>query len=421
VKKPLTLFAALRHANLGIALICMITAGLALGILTFFSLRTQVNTNLKLVARTIAYSTEAALMFNDKLTAYEILQQIARQENLEQAAITTHTGEVFAHVEQADAGNSLHRAINQLVFPSATTTPITSMNQTLGLVTIRGNSTIFIAFFIKMVSVIIVSLFLAGFITLSFTRRMERKITSQLDTLAKNTLMRHTLRSQEESGLQIAEFQQINTQFRNLLAELDARNTELTLRQANLENTNAFLDYQANHDELTELVNRAYFNNRLNQAIECARKDGSHLAVLYLDSDHFKAINDQYGHTVGDMYLIKTAQSIRQAVRRSDIVARLGGDEFAVLLAPLEAPTIARRAAEKILETPEIAILNDGRELVFALDISIGIAIFPDMAHDSDSLLMAADHAMYIAKRAGGRRYHIASRQDVPVESSPVS
>jgi diguanylate cyclase (GGDEF)-like protein len=410
MKKMHSLFAALRRANLGGALVGMVTAGLTLGVLTFFSLYTQVNANLELIARTIAYSTEAALMFNDQITTHEILQQIVQKENLEMATITTHTGEVFAHIEHpTDTGKILRQFINRLVFPTDTTVPVISAaNQTLGVVAIRGDGNVFVVFFTKMVSAIVLSLFLTGLATLLFTRNAERNIARQLDTLSKNMLMRHALRSQDEAYFQITEFHHINIQFKSILAELDAKNAELIAHQMRLEDANSSLNYQANHDELTGLANRAYFNRCLDIAVAHAQSEGSQLAVLYLDSDHFKSINDQYGHGVGDMYLVKTAQSIRKAVRHSDIVARLGGDEFAVLLAPLEVPGIAQRVAEKILKTPDLVILNNGQELSFKLSISIGIALFPNTGHDSDSLLLAADHAMYTAKHGGGQHYHIA-------------
>jgi diguanylate cyclase (GGDEF)-like protein len=412
MKKMLTLFAALRRANLGGALVGMITAGLTLSVLTFFSLRAQVNANLDLVARTIAYSTEAALMFNDKITTHEILQRIAQQENLETATVSSHTGEVLAHLEQpdGDTGSALRQFINRQVFPAATTAPVVSTSgQIIGTVSIRSNGAIFAAFFMKMASAITLSLLLTGLATLLFTRNTEQKIASQLDTLSKNILMRNKLRSHEGMHFQIAEFHHINTQFENMLMELDAKNAELVAHQMNLENVNASLNYKANHDELTGLANRTYFSKCLDLAISHAQAELGQLAVLYLDSDRFKAINDQYGHAVGDMYLVEMAQSIRKAVRRSDIVARLGGDEFAVLLAPLETPGIAQRVAENILTSPELLILNNGQELSLKLCVSIGIACFPDTGHDSNSLLLAADHAMYAAKNGGGQRYHFAA------------
>jgi diguanylate cyclase (GGDEF)-like protein len=404
-----TLFTALRQANLIGAVVSMVVAGTTFSILTLFTLWAQVNANLELVARTIAYSTEAALMFDDGVTAQEILTQTLQQEGLAMATLTASSGKVLAHAEAAQAGNGSDRFVNLLLFPRATVIPVMSAGQNLGSVSIRGNGAILRIFFFKMGGAILVCLILTGLSTLWVTRKAERQITSQLDALAKNTLLRHTLRTPEETALQILEFQQIDAQFKALLAELDAKNAELVARQLRLEDVNASLNYQATHDELTGLVNRAHFNDCLERAIALARAENGMLAVLYLDSDHFKSINDRHGHAVGDIYLIRTAQGIRQAARHSDIVARLGGDEFAVLLAPIDSLSGAQRVAEKILKTPDIVIAHEGSELTFALSISVGIAIFPQSGHDGETLILAADHAMYCAKKAGGRRYCVAA------------
>ena len=405
-----TLFAALRRANLGGALVSMITAGILLGVLMFFSLRAQVNANLNMVARTIAYSVEASLMFKDETTAQEILEQIARREKLNQAWVLDRESKVLARIERSPQEHDFNDMIGHLVFPTPTEVPVMSNQRLLGSVVIRSDGGEFGQFFLKACIALVISLLVTGGATLIFTRKAERNIVGQLDILAKNTLMRHTLRN-HESQLGIAEFQQINAQFLNLLAELEAKNAELIEYQLNLEDKNASLAYQANHDELTGLGNRAYFNSCLEGALAHAEAHRGLLAILYLDLDHFKPINDQYGHAVGDIYLIRTAQSIQRAVRRSDVVARLGGDEFAVLLAPLESPTVARRVAEKILATPKLSILDRGQELVLSLDISIGIAIYPDAGHSNDDLLQAADQAMYFSKKRGGKCYIIAPSQ----------
>ncbi|MDR2164965.1 MAG: diguanylate cyclase [Zoogloeaceae bacterium] len=409
-RTTITLFAALRHANLGGALAGMVTAGLMLGVLMFFSLRAQVTANLDLIARTIAYSTEAALMFNDTVTTQEILAQIAQQEKLAMATVINQAGEVLAHTGQDGNRKTVNLLIDHLVFPSPTEVRVVSHQQILGRVSIRGNGEVFALFFLKAVIAIVVSLLLTGVATLFFTRKAERSITRQLDTLAKNTLIRRMSRAPGEP-LKIAEFQQIDTQFRDLLAELDAKTAELVAHKMSLEDANASLSYQANHDELTDLGNRAYFNDCLARVLARASTHGGMLAILYMDSDHFKKINDQYGHAVGDLFLVKTAQSIQRAVRRSDTVARLGGDEFAVLLAPLESLDVAQRVAEKILATPDLVILDNGKELVFKLSISIGIAIYPDAGEDSKTLLKAADRAMYTSKKSGGGCYSVASSQ----------
>jgi len=408
--QTITLFTALRRANLGGALVAMITAGILLGVLMFFSLHAQVNANLDMVARSIAYSVEASLMFKDKVTAQEILEQIAQREKLNQAWVIDQENNVLARVERNLETRGLNDMIGQLVFPLPTEVPVMSNQRLLGHVAIRSDGSEFGMFFLKASITLVISLLVTGCASLVFTRKAERDIVGQLDILAKNTLMRHTPRDQEPQ-LGIAEFQQINTQFLSLLTELEAKNAELIAYQTDLEDINASLAYQANHDELTNLGNRAYFNSCLDVALAYAKVHNGQLAILYLDLDCFKPINDQYGHAVGDMYLVRTAQSIQHAVRRSDVVARLGGDEFAVLLAPFDSPMVARRVAEKILATPVFSILDQGLELMLSLEISIGIAIYPDAGQDAEALLKAADEAMYSAKKKGGGCYIIAPSQ----------
>ncbi len=131
------------------------------------------------------------------------------------------------------------------------------------------------------------------------------------------------------------------------------------------------------------------------------------MAVLFLDSDHFKQINDSLGHAVGDEVLINVASRVRAQLREHDLVARLGGDEFAVLLTPLHSREDAERIADKIVASMRLPIqLDDGRRVPSAL--SVGIAFYPDDGQDPASLLNAADAAMYQAKRG-----------DVPGQAQP--
>lgn len=155
----------------------------------------------------------------------------------------------------------------------------------------------------------------------------------------------------------------------------------------------------AYEDGLTGLPNRAMFNEQLDQAVKMARRSGAALAVMMLDMDRFKAINDTLGHPVGDQVLREVGLRVREALRESDVVARLGGDEFAMLLPTGEmerAPAVAMKVL-KALETP-LAI--DGQSMDVAA--SIGIALYPAHGDDAASLLRAADVAMYTAKRNKG-------------------
>jgi diguanylate cyclase (GGDEF)-like protein/PAS domain S-box-containing protein len=166
------------------------------------------------------------------------------------------------------------------------------------------------------------------------------------------------------------------------------------------------LTHQAFHDSLTGLANRALFKDRVQQALLRARRRRRPLAVLFLDLDRFKAINDSFGHASGDALLVAVSQRLSACVRAEDTVARLGGDEFAVLVENLAGDGELDVVAERIRETFRDPIVIDGRELVVAA--SIGIALSYTGEESADDLLRNADLAMYRAKAGGGgvRRYH---------------
>ncbi|MGZ5084375.1 MAG: putative bifunctional diguanylate cyclase/phosphodiesterase, partial [Usitatibacter sp.] len=156
----------------------------------------------------------------------------------------------------------------------------------------------------------------------------------------------------------------------------------------------------AYEDGLTGLPNRAMFNEQLGQAVRLAERGTASLAVLLLDMDRFKAINDTLGHPTGDMALREVGMRVRKALRSADIVARLGGDEFGVLLATGDSDN-AKVVAEKIHKALEEPLVIDGQTMDMAA--SIGIARYPEHGDDPSALLRAADVAMYQAKRAKSR------------------
>jgi diguanylate cyclase (GGDEF)-like protein/PAS domain S-box-containing protein len=167
--------------------------------------------------------------------------------------------------------------------------------------------------------------------------------------------------------------------------------------------------HTANFDVLTDLPNRALFFDRLGQALALARRDGLYGALMFMDLDHFKEVNDQLGHAAGDTLLIEVARRLRAQVRESDTVARLGGDEFTVILPKLHDGNDAVRVANNILATITQPFLIAGSEAT--VGISIGIALFPENDRNAEHILMAADHAMYQAKNAGRNRYVFATPQ----------
>src|SRR5450830_680637 len=157
----------------------------------------------------------------------------------------------------------------------------------------------------------------------------------------------------------------------------------------------------AHHDSLTGLPNRLLFNDRLNQAISLAKRDSRQFALLYLDLDKFKPVNDALGHTAGDELLQGVATRIRDQVRESDTVARVGGDEFTVILPDIARREEAETVAKKIIAAFATPFQLGSQKQSVNIGTSIGIALYPADGRDADALVKAADAAMYSAKQAG--------------------
>jgi diguanylate cyclase (GGDEF)-like protein/PAS domain S-box-containing protein len=167
------------------------------------------------------------------------------------------------------------------------------------------------------------------------------------------------------------------------------------------------LHFLANHDQLTALPNRNLFAEHLGRATAKAARQGEKLAVLFLDLDRFKNVNDTLGHNTGDVLLQQVAGRLRDSLRQSDLVARLGGDEYTVLLQPLADAQGAAVCAQKLIDALARPIEVDGHELI--VTCSIGISVFPDDAQDTATLLKNADSAMYRAKEQGKNTFQFFS------------
>lgn len=186
--------------------------------------------------------------------------------------------------------------------------------------------------------------------------------------------------------------------------ERDEAYVALCQSQLALEAVNARLQRMAHQDELTQLPNRPLLIDRLAMALAQAKRDKQSIAVLFLDLDNFKPINDLYGHQAGDDVLKTVAQRLLNCVRGTDTVARLGGDEFAIVLGKLDNPHYAETIAKKVIQSVSEPILLAG-DKQSNLGVSIGISIFPEDGKEIDRLLAYADHAMYESKRGGKNRY----------------
>ena len=171
--------------------------------------------------------------------------------------------------------------------------------------------------------------------------------------------------------------------------------------------TEVALQHLATHDALTDLPNRFLLVDRLNQLLSRAHRSNTAFAVLFMDIDRFKDVNDSRGHEVGDLLLRAVAQRLATSVRASDTVARMGGDEFVILLETVRASDEADTVALKVAETVAKPFTIEGQ--VVSTSVSIGVSFYPENGDDAETLLRSADYAMYLAKREGGNRHRTSA------------
>src|SRR5579872_7314031 len=174
-----------------------------------------------------------------------------------------------------------------------------------------------------------------------------------------------------------------------------------------LEIINKKLAHAATHDPLTNLANRILFEHNLIKAIARARKNNTILALLYIDLDNFKEINDAHGHHTGDRLLLQLIERIRKNTRQSDTVARLGGDEITILLEKINHPEIIYLTADRLCEILAAPVIIHNH--IIKVTASIGISVFPEDGEDVETLLKNADKAMYYVKEHGRNNFHFSA------------
>lgn len=390
----------LHNAHLRVALLAMGLTSLSLTLVSLLALSTYASHNLQLIARSLAYTLEAAVVFNDRAAVRDALEQICKTEEIAQVTVFDKDGALLASLGAPNSTvlNSAEQSIARLLLPDVVIQPITYQGQQIGALHLSGQGTTLLRFLIGGLLGLLASLALSALGATYGSKRIQRAITQPLRNLsqvAHNISVERTF-NQRVPATHIADLNELAEDFNALLDQLEAW-------QHQLERENASLAHQASHDALTGLPNRAFFESRLLGSMREARDSQTQMAVLFLDSNRFKEINDQLGHAAGDAVLIAIAQRLRTQLREGDTVARLGGDEFAVLLKPIHHEDDAVLIADKIIDSMHEPIaLPEGGSITTSL--SIGIALYPEHADNPEALVHEADVAMYHAKRSQGGR-----------------
>ncbi|KAE9646789.1 diguanylate cyclase [Pseudomonas sp. PB103] len=410
-----TLGSVLGRGHLTVALMAVAMASVSLTLLGVLALRVYADHNLHLIARSISYTVEAAVVFNDKTAATEALELIAATEEVADAQVLDAQGRLLARWQRPENGlfSELEMLITRALLERPISLPIVHQDREIGRVLLIGHGGSLMRFLLSGLAGILLCTAISACVAIYLARRQLREIIGPLRSLAT---VAHAARSERALDrrvppAQIAELDNLGNDFNALLDELESW-------QSHLQSENETLAHQASHDSLTGLPNRAFFEGRLIRALRSGGKLNERVAVLFLDSDRFKGINDNFGHAAGDAVLVAIANRIRAQLREEDLVARLGGDEFAVLLTPLHRIEDAERIADKILASMDMPIVLPGDSSVVT-SLSIGIAVFPDHGATPGALLNAADAAMYQAKRLSrGAQFTAGSERPVdPVQT----
>jgi diguanylate cyclase (GGDEF)-like protein len=235
----------------------------------------------------------------------------------------------------------------------------------------------------------LLTLLLAAFAAHAITRPVHEMMLSVKRFGTDRSLSPLPLLRSDEIGLLARSFHAMQLEILSQLSELQASRTALA--------------HLAQHDPMTGLPNRRCFFERLERAIANARRSNKPLAVLFVDLDHFKQINDRFGHAVGDQVLQSVARQLSSITREIDTVARLGGDEFVILLEHFEQTRDILQIVQKLHERFQTSLLIDGHEL--DIHASIGVSLYPRDGISAEQLLQYADSAMYNAKNSGRNTY----------------
>ncbi|MES2870398.1 MAG: diguanylate cyclase [Pseudomonadota bacterium] len=408
-----SLRSVLRRGHLGVALVAVTLASVSLTLLGVLALKVYADHNLHLIARAINYTVEAAVVFDDRVAATEALALIASTEAVDKAEVYTVDGKLLAQWQRPENGvlSKVEMLLADSLLEQPISVPILHQGREVGAVVVSVHGANMLRFLLGGLFGVLVCTALSAWSALHLSRRLLSGITGPLQQLAEvaHAARRERAFDRRVPPAHIAELDDLGHDFNALLDELESW-------QNHLQNENQTLAHQASHDSLTDLPNRAYFEAQLARTLRSLYKPTEKAAVLFLDSDRFKDINDTYGHAAGDAVLVAVATRVRAQLREEDVVARLGGDEFAILLTPLHKIEDAQRIAAKIILSMLEPIQLPGNTRVVT-SLSIGIAVYPEHGAHPDALLRAADSAMYQAKRLarGGQQVAESEYPAIPI------
>ena len=388
--------------------------------------------NLNTMTSMIAANSSAAMLFGDSQAGQETLDFLKTQQQVQAGALYLSDGHVFASYRREGFYDDLpqpgtHK--QSITFSdrfAETFRPVMHKDKLIGIIYLRSDTNAVhdrLSWFLGIVVAVLATSLMLAFVLSS---QLQRTIT---DPLLRLSAIARRISTEKNFALRVAGYRRdelgdLIGDFNTMLDEIETRDEQLKINQAELEERVAQrtrelevannelaaakeqaeevarrMEYHAHHDSLTGLPNRVLLNDRIQVGLAQARRQQNMLALLFLDLDRFKIINDSLGHTVGDQLLRVIAGRLKGCLRECDTVARLGGDEFMVLLPDIRSASDAGRIGNKIIRTLTEPVNCNGHEL--HITTSVGISVYPYDGPDAETLVKHADISMYRAKEIG--------------------
>jgi diguanylate cyclase (GGDEF)-like protein len=403
----------LTRQNLTVLLGSMLISFLLIATMLWLTARERQASAAELAVIQLASNVSAMLVFNDPDAAQQELAILAENRSISGIALYTPQGELFASVEQVPTLQWRQQPIpmqpkrHYQGLEIELTVPVTVRDKVEGVVYVRENMDQLMNWFLRgllMISALMAAIY---WFAARLLIRIQRKALAPLialSTLAeqvaneRNFALRAAVVDNNEIG-------SLTLRFNELLKRAEIWQAELSNQLQQQAARGDKLEHLALKDSLTQLPNRHSFGQLLNQMVLTSSNNNTMSALMFIDLDNFKFVNDNYGHDAGDEELVEVSKRIQAVIRAEDTLCRLGGDEFALLLPKQVTPQLTEQVCGRLLKE-----INQGiwvKKARMPVTLSIGVALCPQHSNDSAMLLQLADEAMYQAKRAGKNAYQI--------------
>ncbi len=380
----------------------------------FITLRADLRSNTEITAQVISQNSAPAFLFMDEKAASEVIKALAQDQNVSGADLYLSNQKLFASYRRkvnpdADwkgptVGQVRPVSSMQAQFYSKyleVVTPVLAEGNPVGTLYLYVDLAASNRRLINLVAMVFFGAFGAVLLAWGLLRRSLRGILNPINELVltmhdvssnDDYTQRASIKSDDEIGALVEKFN-------FMLEQIQRRDTALGKELVERKRAEIQLDHIAHYDSVTGLPNRHFFNRHTMELDRQQVESGLNFALLFIDLDNFKYVNDTFGHRVGDLLLVAVAERLQSALRVRDLVVRLGGDEFSVLLDDPQYLEVALRLANKMLAVLSLPFNCEDHE--FLVSASIGVALMPEHADRFDELLSCADAAMYAAKAMG--------------------